>query len=194
MAHVEHQAAYDAAIKRNIMANAAITFEKTHADAGAIREFLSTGKVWDDNGNPMYKDGFVGSLAQSLDTYGKLTEGQIAAVRKSIIDRAAKKLEWANERALKDAKRNHLGTVGEKVTVTLTVMHIIVLDGMYGTNFIHICEDAEGNTIIYKGKASGFPMKGWTATVTAAVKEHGVRDGVKQTIIQRPKIVVAASL
>jgi hypothetical protein len=46
--------------------------------------------------------------------------------------------------------------------------------------------------VIYKGKSFDFPTKGNTATVTATVKEHGVRDGVKQTVIQRPKLVEVA--
>ena len=60
---------------------------------------------------------------------------------------------------------------------------------MYGTNYIHICEDEHKNVVIYKGKSYDFPLKGETATMTAVVKEHGVRDGVKQTVIQRPKKV-----
>jgi hypothetical protein len=93
-----------------------------------------------------------------------------------------------------DVTRQHIGTVGEKITVTLTTMHIVVLDGIYGTNYIFICEDADQNVIIYKGKSDYFPNKGETATITATVKEHGVRDGVKQTIIQRPKKAVDTTI
>ena len=35
----------------------------------------------------------------------------------------------------------------------------------------------------------GFPCKGETATIKATIKDHGVRNGVKQTLIQRPKVV-----
>ena len=79
--------------------------------------------------------------------------------------------------------------MGEKATITLKVVHVVVLDGIYGTTYINICEDADNNTIIYKGNAKGFPEKGETATVIATIKEHGVREGVKQTIIQRPKTI-----
>jgi hypothetical protein len=78
--------------------------------------------------------------------------------------------------------------VGQKVTLTITVAHVVVLEGMYGTNYIFICEDADQNVIIYKGKSDCMPGKGHTVTVTATVKEHGVREGVKQTVIQRPKL------
>jgi hypothetical protein len=58
-------------------------------------------------------------------------------------------------------------------------------------------EDADKNVVIYKGTSDavgwsleGQPRgKGDSLTITATVKEHGVREGVKQTIIQRPKAV-----
>jgi hypothetical protein len=34
--------------------------------------------------------------------------------------------------------------------------------------------------------------KGDTLTISATIKEHGVRDGVKQTVIQRPKVLEVA--
>ena len=58
-------------------------------------------------------------------------------------------------------------------------------------------EDADKNVVIYKGNSDVIgwnpegPVrsKGDTFTITATVKDHGVRNGVKQTIIQRPKAV-----
>ena len=73
--------------------------------------------------------------------------------------------------------------------MTLTCVHTIALDSTFGTVFINICEDTDKNIIIYKGNAIGFPNKGETATIKATIKEHGVRNGVKQTVIQRPKAV-----
>lgn len=35
-------------------------------------------------------------------------------------------------------------------------------------------------------------MKGQRVTLKATVKEHGERDGVKQTIISRPKVLSCA--
>jgi hypothetical protein len=125
--------------------------------------------------------------SSAFDTFGKLTPKQCEAILKGIDARAAKKAEWASEKAALNANRAHIGTVGEKATMTLTTVHIVVLDGMYGTTYIFIMEDAEQNVVIYKGKSDCVPNKGETATLTATVKEHGVRDGVKQTIIQRPK-------
>jgi len=186
-AHIENPTAYKAAVKRSILSNAQKTFERTYPDYQDIYDFIDAGRI-EDGRRITYKEGFVGSLAYAFDTYGKLTPGQVNAVRKCIAQRNERRAEWASKKAALDASRCHIGTVGEKVTITLTTMHIVALESMYGTNFLFICEDADRNVIIYKGMSDCMPNKGGTATVTATVKEHGVRDGVKQTVIQRPKL------
>lgn len=188
---IEFPHRYEAARKSYILANANKTFERTYPDFREVLEFIASGRLFDDEGRVVgYKEGFVGSLVSAYDTFGKLTEGQVNAVRKCIAQREERRAEWADKQAALNANRQHLGAVGDKITVTLTVNHIVVLDSVYGANYIHICEDDKQNVVIYKGKSNGFPLKGETAVVTATVKEHGVRDGVKQTIIQRPKKVV----
>jgi len=187
---IENPAAYASATKARILANANKTFCKTFADYLEIENFLAAGRIYDDEGNfKFYKEGFVGSLASAYDNYGKLSEKQVEAVRKCITANIARKAEWASKQAALDATREHIGAVGEKVTLALTCVHIVTLEGTYGTTFINICEDADKNIVIYKGNAIGFPCKGETATVKATIKEHGVRNGVKQTVIQRPKTV-----
>ena len=94
--------------------------------------------------------------------------------------RAAQKAEWA----ARDGKCEFVGTVGERQDFALTVKHIVELESMYGISHLHICRDADDNVVIYKG--TQYWAKGAQVTCTAKVKEHGVRDGVKQTIIQRP--------
>ena len=187
---IENPVAYENAIKRNIIANANKTWYAKTERASEIDEALNAGR----NGN-RYEEGFMGSLAEAYDTYGKLSEKQCQAVLKGIDARAARKVEWANQKAALNATRQHLGTVGEKITLTLTIGHIVMLDGMYGTSYIFIMEDADKNIVIYKGNSplvawtpeNAVRVKGDTFTITATVKEHGVRDGVKQTVIQRPK-------
>jgi hypothetical protein len=194
MANVEHQQAWEAGRKRNILMNARKTWLANTPRALEILDAVEAGRDYDNMGRTSYKEGFMGNMAFALDTYGKLTPKQSEAVLKGIEARAARKAEWADKKAALDATRQHIGTVGQKLTVTLTTMHIVVLDGIYGTNYIFICEDADQNVIIYKGKSDSFPNKGETATITATVKEHGVRDGVKQTIIQRPKKAVDTTI
>jgi hypothetical protein len=186
-ANIEHEAAWLAGRKRNILMNARKTWLANTPRAHEILDAVDAGRAYDNNGRESYKEGFMGSMAQALDSYGKLTPKQCEAILKGVDARAAKRAEWASEKAALDAKRAHIGTVGQKVTMTLTVVHVVVLDGMYGTTYIHICEDADQNVVIYKGTSNAMPGKGHTVTVTATIKEHGVRDGIKQTVIQRPK-------
>jgi len=192
---IEHPVAYENAVKRNIIANAQKTFAKANPEHVEILEFISVGRTHDEYGRISgYKEGFVGSLAEAYDNYGKLTYGQVNAVLKNIEKNKARKAEWADKQASLNASRIHLGTVGEKLTVTLKVVHIIDIESNFGTIYINICEDADKNIIIYKGQAKGFPDKGETATIIATVKDHGVRDGVKQTVIQRPKLVTPTNV
>jgi hypothetical protein len=187
---IENPVAYHNAVKRNIIANANKTWYAKTERASEIDEALNAGRTHSDYGSTSgYVDGFMGSMAEAYDKYGKLSEKQCAAILKGIDAKIARKAEWADKEAALNASRTHLGEVGEKITFILTCVHVVEIDGMYGTTYINICEDADKNVVIYKGNAKGFPEKGETATITATVKDHGVRNGVKQTVIQRPKAV-----
>lgn len=185
---IENPVAYENAVKHYIIGNARKTWYAKTPRAPEIDEALNAGRICRNGCVAGYEEGFMGSMAEAYDKYGKLTEKQSQAILKGIDARAARKAEWADKKAVIDAKREHVGTVGEKITITLKVVHIVELNGSFGAVYINICEDADNNTIIYKGNAKGFPNKDETATITATVKEHGVRNGVKQTVIQRPKL------
>jgi hypothetical protein len=187
---IEHQQAYDRAVKRNILDNATKTWRKETERAGEIETALFAGRASDYG----YKDGFIGSMAKAFDTYGKLTPKQSQAVLKGIDAHATRKAEWAAQNAAQNAYKTHVGTVGEKMVMTITTVHVVLLETAYGTIGLYICEDANKNTIIYKGTAKGFPNKGESAMIMATIKEHGVREGVKQTIIQRPKLIVDTTI
>lgn len=189
---IDNPVAYAKATKARILANAQKTFCNTYADHNEIENFLCVGRVHDDEGNfKCYKEGFVGSLASAFDNYGKLSEKQVEAVRKCILANAARKAEWTSKQALIDAKRQHIGTVGEKIELTLTLKKVINLDSHFGTIGLFIFEDAEQNVVIYKGNASSIweLAEGQVVTLKTSIKEHGVRNSVKQTVIQRPKAV-----
>jgi hypothetical protein len=191
MSHIERPGAYEAAIKRNILNNATKTFYRTYPDAGDIVTFL----------NANYKNSFYSNLLHSLDTYGKLTEKQVLAVRKSMATMAERKAQWQAEAVAKNATRTFVGTEKKKITVTLTVKKAIVVDRPRfhyydsGTSLLRICEDTAGNVIVFSGNAD-FPAEGETATITATVKMHRYyKQGdieVPQTVIIRPKTVATA--
>jgi len=193
---IENPVAYNNAVKSYIIANAQKTWRTKTERAGEIESALIAGIKHNSRGDfAGYEDSFIGSMASSFYKYGKLSEKQCAAILKGIDAKIARKAEWADKEAALNASRTHLGEVGTKLTLTLTIGHIVVLDGVYGTSYIYIMEDADKNIVIYKGNSNvvGWTpegtvrSKGDTLTITATVKDHGVRNGVKQTVIQRPK-------
>lgn len=193
---IENEAAYSAAIKRNIITNAQKTWRSNTDRANEIEVALEAGRRFNDYGASIgYSEDFIGSLAEAFDTYGKLTPNQSAAVLKGIDARAARRAEWADKQAELNASRQHIGRIGQKLDLELAIKKIIELEGLqfggyHGFTYIYIMEDADQNIVIYKGNSAAFSTvdEGSTYRFTATVKEHGVRDGVKQTIIQRPKI------
>ena len=171
----EYAHRYHDAIAGRIRANAATSRRRhwleVNEDAQEMLDFLS--------GN--YGDGFLGAMNASIDEWGGLTDNQMAAVRKIMAKRTAQATEWSAQ----DAKSDWVGTVGERQSFALTVKHVVSLDGgNWGTSYINICRDADDNVVIYKG--SNCWGKGNAVVCMAKIKEHGVREGVKQNIIQRP--------
>ena len=127
---------------------------------------------------------FLRSFTATLAQWGALTPRQLEAVEScfAVIDRT----EAAR------ANSQHIGAVGDKVTLTITVERIVVLKSeFYGDNYITIARDEQGNTITYKGRVD-IGSKGDTNTIKASVKEHTVYNGIKQTVIQRPKLLEVA--
>ena len=187
--HIENEAAYSAAIKRNIIQNAQKTWRINTHRAEEIEETIQDGRVFDlDEGTVVYKENFIGSMAHAFDTYGKLTEKQSAAVLKGIDARQVKLEQWAQQRAERDAASEWIGYIGKRIELTLTVNHVVTLCGNYGVTFINLCRDNFDNAVVYKG-SNDLKFHGDKVTVKATIKAHETRDGVKQTIIARPKII-----
>ncbi len=114
----------------------------------------------------------------------------------SLLDSIARRDEvralWAARQAERVATSLHIGKVGERVELTLTVKFANSYESNFGQFWIVGLEDASANTVIYKGNSPFSTTKGETVKVKATVKEHGEREGVKQTIIARAKVLVAA--
>ena len=91
-------------------------------------------------------------------------------------------------RAYDAAKSNHVGNVGDKITLSGVVEMVKGFDGMYGIVWIHVIKDLVGNVFVYKG-TKRLADKGKQINLAAKVKSHGDREGVKQTLIERPKLV-----
>jgi hypothetical protein len=208
---IEHPAAYEAAIRARIKANAAKTRRKNwfaaHPDAQRLWDWLYGHNEFENKyneqgelvkSNPLRDGMFAGNfgevlleMREAIMEWGGLTDKQTDLVRRALA-RAEERLAKANQRreerlAADRATSQHVGTVGERRDFTLTVNRVFSFEGQYGFTYINICKDAAGNVIVYKG-SNNFE-EGETLTVKATVKAHDERDGIAQTLIARPKII-----
>lgn len=197
MSFIENEVAYNNAIARNIRLNAQKGRRNVWMKlegAERVNEFLNQFGEFDLVGkfkdiHPVVKaaagSDFFHAMQDNIMTYGGLTEAQNKAVLDMIARAEVKVAGYAAKRAAEAATSNWIGTVGKREMFTVTIRHIVTMDGIYGTSYLHIMNDDAGNVVIYKGtKVLG--DKGERLTVKATVKEHGEREGVKQTKIARP--------
>lgn len=208
---IENQEAYDAATRCHIRNNANKTWVKNFARAAEVENWLMNieyDEFWSQNE-------FALSVRSAWNIYGKLTDGQSAAICKIIDKAAARKAEWAEKRQAQQAevaaKSEHVGVVGERMQFELKVVavieydkpkfhyhdssvgHITIMEDDAGCRVVYMNQMAEKGVDDYDCETWRIANKGDTVLFMAKVKEHGVRDGVKQTIVQRPtKIVVIA--
>lgn len=141
---------------------------------------------------------FFAKMADSLADWGGLSDAQTEAVRKGLqkaLDRAAG-LDAATEaRKARDAHSQHVAVVGKRADFEAIVEFIASYETQFGTTRIYGLRDDAGNILIAKGSslfcAANYenPVeKGMKLRFAAFVKEHGNRDGIKQTILNRVKI------
>jgi hypothetical protein len=192
-----NEAAYEAATRRRIAENTRIggerRFKAAHADADLLIDFINC-NVSDAQiaRGPHVKTPdikFIDACWCSVQVFGGLTDKQAEAVRNVITKREERKAEYR----ARDLASQHIGTVGERRDFILTVSFVTDYETQFGITNVFGLRDADGNIVIYKGTSAlyntngQFAIKGDTVIVKATVKEHGERDGVKQTIISRPK-------
>jgi len=108
------------------------------------------------------------------------------------------KLRYEEKKA-KYAKYSHIGTIGKKLNLELTITEIYSFSGDYGLCFVHRFKDNNDNQLIYFGNSkdlveykgdSKFQI-GNKITVEATIKNH-IQDKtdflMPLTVITRPKI------
>jgi hypothetical protein len=180
---------------------------------GEFKNRYSCGNVWTTGGccdnsdrclnigekaHPLVEGMFAGDFGKvllqmrdAISEWGGLTDKQTDLVRRALA-RAEERLQKAQQRreerlAGDRATSRHVGTVGERIELTLRCEKVFEFESVYGMTFINICKDADGNVVVYKG-SNGFE-EGETLRLKATIKSHGERDGVAQTLISRPKTI-----
>lgn len=158
------QAAADAA-----KAAALEAFEAAHADLIAKLAQLES------------PSRFITDIFEKGRKFGSISTAQAQAVSEAIDRELARKAAGAAS--------SYVGQKGQRIEFTGTVTFVTHFEGSFGVTYITGLTDEAGNVIIQKGVHIG--TKGQRLHVKATVKEHGIRDGVRQTIITRPKVTGA---
>lgn len=92
----------------------------------------------------------------------------------------------AERLALDRTRSTHPYQIGERVHCNVTVGKVLVFSGYYGDVWLTIARDQGGNVYVSKGKK--WAREGDVIDIIATVKANEIRDGVRQTIVQRVKI------
>lgn len=78
----------------------------------------------------------------------------------------------------------HIGTIGERLDLFLTVKKAKTSVGRYGSSTFHLLEDAEGNEFIWNTTARTL-AEGSSYPVRATIKNHIFYEGRRQTELLR---------
>jgi hypothetical protein len=129
---------------------------------------------------------FRSSIRAGLERYGDLTERQREAVMQAIAREAAA--------ARRRASSAWIGEIGRKLEGEFVITLVRSWESNFGwprkTVYLSVLQQGD-NVLVYKGNPLGEAGTKFRGTFT--VKEHGERDGVKQTILQRPRNIEVMS-
>lgn len=79
---------------------------------------------------------------------------------------------------------NHIGTIGERSTHTLTVIKTVPLDGYYGRSTLHIFEDKNQNIYTWTTGTKALEV-GETYQIKGTLKDHTIFHNTKQNVLTR---------
>lgn len=151
-----------------------------------LQEDLRAASCYGQNG-----PNFFAKMVEAIQQWGSLSEKQEAAARTILAKAAQEKADKAAARvaanAVVAATSKHVGTVGDRKPMILTLERRLSFDGTYGTTYVHLMKDRAGNVVVHKGSWLSVDV-GQTVPVKATIKAHETRDGVAQTIIARPAV------
>lgn len=133
----------------------------------------------------------IKDLVRKLQQYGDLSDKQWTFLTK-LVEEAPLRAAREEQRKAVDAASQHVGTIGDRRDFILTVAFVTGFNTAFGFMNVIGLRDEQGNLYVYKGSAMIYnaerkdAAKGDTLTFKATIKEHGEREGVKQTILSRP--------
>lgn len=126
------------------------------------------------------KDGFLENLVEKFDLEGALTERQIEAAKERV-----EELKSFNPGVF-------LGTVGERLELTLKVIYTKTYQGRFGFTTFLAFVDADGNRLSWKASGIQDFESGQTVKGLATVKKHEKYEDRNTTVLTRAKFQVVA--
>lgn len=147
-------------------------------------ELLSAGEVdWNT-----VSDTVKNCIPLVLSGYAKMNHvGRLAYLplaHKRYVERKAR--EAAQQ--LAGRRSEYVGQVGERITVKTETVHLLASwDNQWGVTYLYKLVDVDGNVFIWYASRPCSATGG--EVIKATVKDHGERDGVKQTIVTRCSVV-----
>ncbi len=96
--------------------------------------------------------------------------------------------KWLKDNPVKES--NWVGEVGQKVILSVTLQKVYFIQGQWPT-ILYKGITEEGNIVVFYTVASGFSdlKVGEVFSVTGTIKKLDEHKGVKQTVLNRPKLV-----
>jgi hypothetical protein len=144
-----------------------------------------------------YSDGSAPNGEKTVREFVRTDEGRAHDLAKSFADERAAKAKAIGD---KRAASTHVGEVGERIEVEGFARLITSFDNEYGTSYMYMIEDADGNaykfigTSIHTSEQSADRRIAFKIKAKFTVKSHDEYNGQKQTVVNRPKIIERESM
>ena len=104
------------------------------------------------------------------------------------MERIERQNKWKSEKEAMSASSNYVGTIGERMDFEVNEAKLLTSwSNDYGMTFLYRFIDKVGNVLMWFASTT-IETEG-ISRIKATIKNHSERDGVKQTIINRVKVV-----
>lgn len=129
---------------------------------------------------------FFDTLSGLTGEFWQRLHGDMANRMKAPTERQIELVNGEVAKRQQNATSAHIGAIGDRIEINGTIERVVSIETHFGIKNINIIR-CNGNVVVYRGNYLG--SKGEPVRMMATVAEHGERDGIKQTIVQRPKII-----
>lgn len=115
-------------------------------------------------------------------------DARTAGIAASIIT-AYRREQRRAAKAVAQGTSEHFGKIKERSVWTLTLTYRTSWQGPYGTTYLYRFRDQDGNVAVWFATRSQDLDCHKTYGVKGTIKDHSVRDGVKQTVLTRCSVI-----